>query len=124
MSRAVVTLHADARNDTLAVHLDLSVLLVAEGPDQLSRDGRENWWDFNPDYADTIETAAPAAPHLATPPKLILPDERWWDLLADLCCASRSTLPVGHHQRRRRTRRSRARLSWPGRPYARGRRTG
>lgn len=70
------------RNDTLAVRLYPSTLLVADGPDQLAREGRENHWDFNPDYAEAINGTAPAAPHLYDPPKLIVPDERWWDLLA------------------------------------------
>jgi hypothetical protein len=75
--------YADVRNDTLAVHLCPSVLLLADGPDQLSREGLGNWWDYNPDYADTIDGTAPAAPHLdGGEPKLIVPDERWWDLLA------------------------------------------
>lgn len=74
--------YSDVRNDTLAVSLYPSVLLIAEGPDQLSREGRANHWDFNPDYAETIDGTAPAAPHLDGGPKLIVPDERWWDLLA------------------------------------------
>jgi hypothetical protein len=75
--------YADVRNDTLAVGLYPSVLLIAEGPDQLSRTGGDNRWDFNPDYADTIDDKAPAAPHLDNGgPQLLVPDERWWDLLA------------------------------------------
>ncbi len=75
--------YADVRNDTLAVRLYPSVLLIADGPDQLSRTGRDNRWDFNPDYAETIDGTAPAAPHLDSGgPQLIVPDERWWDLLA------------------------------------------
>ena len=74
--------YSDVRNDTLAVRLYPSVLLVADGPDQLSREGRENHWDLNPDYAETIDGTAPAAPHLDGGPTLIVPDERWWDLLA------------------------------------------
>ncbi len=75
--------YADVRNDTLAVHLYPSVLLLADGPDQLSREGLGNWWDYNPDYADTIDETAPAAPHLdGGGTKLIVPEERWWDLLA------------------------------------------
>ena len=76
-------LYADVRNDTVAVRLYPSVLLVAEGPDQLSRIGRDNRWDFNPDYAETIDGTGPAAPHLDIGgPQLIVPEERWWDLLA------------------------------------------
>lgn len=75
--------YADVRNDTLAVHLYPSVLLLADGPDQLSREGRGNWWDYNPDYAETIDDTVPAAPHhVGAGPKLIVPEERWWDLLA------------------------------------------
>lgn len=75
--------YADVRNDTLAVHLYPSVLLLADGPDQLSREGPGNWWDYNPDYAETIDGTAPAAPHLdGGGPTLIVPEERWWDLLA------------------------------------------
>lgn len=71
------------RNDTLAVRLYPSVLLLADGPDQLSREGLGNWWDYNPDYASTIDGTAPAAPHLeGGGPNLIVPEERWWDLLA------------------------------------------
>ncbi len=75
--------YADVRNDTLAVGLIPSVLLAADGPDQLSRIGRENRWDFNPDYADVIDGSLPAAPHLTSEePPGIIPAERWWDLLA------------------------------------------
>jgi hypothetical protein len=74
--------YADVRNDTLAVNLYPSVLLIADGADHLSREGRENRWDFNPDYAETINGTAPAAPHLGDGPELIVPDERWWDALA------------------------------------------
>jgi hypothetical protein len=75
--------YADVRNDTLAVGLIPSVLLPADGPDQLSRIGRDNRWDFNPDYADVIDGPGPAAPHLASDePRGIIPAERWWDLLA------------------------------------------
>jgi len=74
--------YSDVRNDTQAVSLYPLVLLVADGPDQLSREGRENHWDFNPDYAETIDGTAPAAPHLHGGQMLIVPDERWWDLLA------------------------------------------
>jgi len=74
--------YADVRNDTLAVHLYPSVLLLADGPDQLSRDGLGNWWDYNPDYVDAIDGNSPAVPHLGGGPKLIVPEERWWDLLA------------------------------------------
>jgi len=75
--------YADVRNDTLAVHLYPSVLLLAEGPDQLSREGLGNRWDYNPDYATSIDGNAPAAPHLGGDgPTLIVAAERWWDLLA------------------------------------------
>jgi hypothetical protein len=75
--------YADIRNDILAVQAYPLVLLVAEGPDHLSRIGLDNRWDFNPDYADTLEGATPAAPHLdGLVRKLIVPDGRWWDLLA------------------------------------------
>ena len=76
--------YADVRNDTLAVRLYPSVLLVAEGPDQLLRDGRDNRWDFNPDYADEIDGTSPAAPHLddSSGPALLVPSDRWWDALA------------------------------------------
>ena len=76
--------YADVRNDTLAVSLYPSVLLVADGPEQLSREGRSNRWDFNPDYADTIDGTATAAPHLdrARASDLLVPEERWWDLMA------------------------------------------
>ncbi|HEY0712549.1 MAG TPA: restriction endonuclease, partial [Polyangia bacterium] len=52
--------YADVRNDTLAVDLYPSVLLLGPGPDQLSRDGGGNSWDYNPDYADVIDGTAPA----------------------------------------------------------------
>ncbi len=75
--------YGDIRNDTLAVEIYPSVLLPADGPDQLSRVGHDNRWDINPDYSDAIDGTAPAAPHLcgqgAHP---IIPLERWWDLLA------------------------------------------
>jgi hypothetical protein len=75
--------YADVRNDTLAVGIIPSVLLLADGPDQLSREGRDNRWDFNPDYADIIDDVAAAAPHLADQgPRLIVPPDRWWDSLA------------------------------------------
>jgi hypothetical protein len=75
--------YADVRNDTLAVQLYPSVLLLADGSDQLSRTGADNRWDFNPDYAETIDGSEPAAPHLAGErPDLLVPAERWWDLLA------------------------------------------
>ncbi len=75
--------YADVRNDTLAVHLYPSVLLLAEGPDQLSREGLGNRWDYDPDYATSIDGSAPAAPHLGGDgPTLIVAEERWWDLLA------------------------------------------
>jgi hypothetical protein len=75
--------YADVRNDTVAVQLYPSVLLLADGPDQLSRIGRDNRWDFNPDYAETIDGTGPAAPHLdGGGPQLIVPTGRWWDLLA------------------------------------------
>jgi hypothetical protein len=75
--------YADVRNDTLAVQVYPSVLLLADGPDQLSRIGRDNRWDFNPDYAETIDGNSPAAPHLdGGGPQLIVPNGRWWDLLA------------------------------------------
>lgn len=75
--------YADVRNDTVAVGLYPSVLLPADGPDQLSREGRDNRWDYNPDYAEIIDGSSPAAPHLNdTGVKLIVPEDRWWDLLA------------------------------------------
>jgi hypothetical protein len=75
--------YADIRNDTLAVGLYPSVLLVADGPDQLSIVGRDNRWDFNPDFAEVIEGTAPVAPHLEDDgADLIVPEDRWWDLLA------------------------------------------
>ncbi|MEJ7656271.1 MAG: restriction endonuclease [Thermoleophilaceae bacterium] len=75
--------YADVRNDTLAVRIYPSVLLLAEGPDQLSRIGRDNRWDFNPDYAEVIDATGPIAPHLdGNGPELIVPAGRWWDLLA------------------------------------------
>lgn len=74
--------YADVRNDTLAVDLYPSVLLLADGPDQLSRIGRENRWDFNPDYAEAIVDSTHAAPHLGDEPNLIPSADRWWDLLA------------------------------------------
>ncbi len=75
--------YADVRNDTLAVQLYPSVLLVGEGSDQLLVTGRDNRWDFNPDFAEAIDEATPIAPHLDDEgPELILPDDRWWDLLA------------------------------------------
>ncbi|MGH2803994.1 MAG: hypothetical protein ACRDL4_13255 [Thermoleophilaceae bacterium] len=76
-------LYADVRNDTLGVELYPSVLWVAVGRDQLSRVGQDNRWELNPDYADSIDGSAAAAPHLDGPgPRLIVPEGRWWDLLA------------------------------------------
>jgi hypothetical protein len=76
--------YSEVRNDTLAVGLYPSVLLVAEGPDQLLRDGRDNRWDFNPDYAEEADGTSPAAPHLddSMSPELVVPSDRWWDSLA------------------------------------------
>lgn len=76
-------MYADVRNDTLAVRIYPSVLLLAEGPAQLSRIARDNRWDFNPDYAEVIVATGPIAPHLdGNGPELIVPAGRWWDLLA------------------------------------------
>lgn len=75
--------YADIRNDTLAVQLYPSVLLVGDGPDQLSITGRDNRWDFNPDFAEVIDGTSSVAPHLEDDgPDLIVPEDRWWDLLA------------------------------------------
>lgn len=75
--------YADVRNDTLAVELYPSVLLLGDGPDQLSREAYGNGWDYNPDYADTIDGTASPAPHLGEGnPDLIVPADRWWDLFA------------------------------------------
>jgi hypothetical protein len=75
--------YADVRNDTHGVELYPSVLWVAEGPDQVSRVSQDNRWELNPDYAESIDGTAAAAPHLDRPgPRLIVPAGRWWDLLA------------------------------------------
>ncbi|MFN2468892.1 MAG: restriction endonuclease [Gaiellaceae bacterium] len=75
--------YADIRNDTLAVQLYPSVFLVGVGPDQLSITGRGNRWDANPDFAEVIDGTSPVAPHLEDDaPDLIVPEGRWWDLLA------------------------------------------
>lgn len=75
--------YADMRNDTLAVQLYPAVLLVGDGPDQLLITGRDNRWDFNPDFAEVIDGSSPVAPHLEDDgPDLIVPEDRWWDLLA------------------------------------------
>lgn len=76
-------LYADVRNDTLAVQLYPSVLLVGEGPDQLSITGPTNRWDFNPDFAEVIDGMSPVAPHLGDDASnLIVPEDQWWGLLA------------------------------------------
>ena len=75
--------YGDIRNDTLAVTLYPSVLLVGDGPGQLSITGRNNRWDFNPDFTDVIDGTSPVAPHLEDDgANLIVPEDRWWDLLA------------------------------------------
>lgn len=74
--------YADVRNEALAVGMYPTVLVLADGAAGLNRDGEGNRWDVNPDYAETLDGAGPAAPHLGDTPVGPVPEDRWWDLLA------------------------------------------
>jgi len=91
--------YADVRNDTLAVRRFPSVLLGTEGPDQLSQTGRDNRWDLT----RTVRRAGRRRfrRHLDREgPELIVPADRWWDMLA--ISAALATVISGRHPARGR----------------------
>jgi hypothetical protein len=77
-------LYADIRNDMLVVGIQPDVLLTADGPDRFLRTGLNNRWQLNADYADELEEAASAAPHLqlAAANSATLAEGSAWVLLA------------------------------------------
>ena len=60
------------------------MLLTEDDRDALLVEGDQNRWDYNPDYAESLEGDSPAAPHLAEDEtsRALAANGRWWDLLA------------------------------------------
>lgn len=76
-------LYADIWNDVEAVGIYPRALRLADGPDQFDRAGMDNRLDPNVDFAESLDSVLPIAPHHAdTAGRELCEAGRAWDLLA------------------------------------------
>jgi hypothetical protein len=75
------SLYGDVHNDIRAVNAFPVVMVPGAGPERYQREAPNHRWEYNPDYAERLVDAEPAAPHLSsTQPDVELAEA--WRLLA------------------------------------------